>query len=302
MSNDPSNGTEVADLSIDAKNTVIASDRTGGGEQRHGPVDGGSSASDDPETKDRNTPAAAQIAAAVIDRIPAARGGSGGIGRRSSATRSGSGLVWRQASRRSGAGGGLDRRAGGEEHQGEGKLSSSRRRPRQESRSCSEGGAMAVLAIASSVDGVGAGYQSEGSAGGWRDNGRVGEAPVGPTMAAGNAIRGRRSSGALSAEAAVETLQNGGNGEVALRAGRSGGGGSAGRQSGGGGVAGQRRSGHVPSPLVRLGRACRGRRPSGVLAAAIAAAALQDGGNDGGGPARRRRRRRQLSRRAATWA
>ena len=103
MSNGPSNGTEVADLSIDAKNAVIASDRTGGGEQRHGLIDSGSSASDDPETKDRSIPAAAPIAAAEIDQIPAARGGSGGGGRQSSATRSGSGRpggsppgAWRQ--------------------------------------------------------------------------------------------------------------------------------------------------------------------------------------------------------------
>ena len=36
VSDVPSIGAEVTDLSVDAKNTVIASDLTGGGEQRHG--------------------------------------------------------------------------------------------------------------------------------------------------------------------------------------------------------------------------------------------------------------------------
>ena len=92
----PSFGAEVADLSVDAKNTVIASDRTGGDEQRHGPVDGGSSASEDPEIKGRNILAAARGAAAMIGRIPKARRSRGGSDRQSSglspvATRSGGG-------------------------------------------------------------------------------------------------------------------------------------------------------------------------------------------------------------------
>ena len=59
-------------------------------------------------------------------------------------------------------------------------------------------------------------------------------------------------------------------------------------EHGGGDSAGQRRSGRVPSPLFRLGSACRGRRLSDVLAAETAAATPQDGGDDGGGFARRR--------------
>ena len=120
-SDDPSIGAEVTDLSVDAKNTVIASDRTGGGEQRHGLVDGGSSASEDPEIKGRSIPAAARRAAAVTDRIPAARRSSGGSDRQSSAARPGSDPVRRQFFPADG-GGGLGRRAGGEGHQGEGKL------------------------------------------------------------------------------------------------------------------------------------------------------------------------------------
>ena len=45
-SGDPRIRAEVTDLSIDAKNTMIASDRTGGSECRHGPVDGDSPASE----------------------------------------------------------------------------------------------------------------------------------------------------------------------------------------------------------------------------------------------------------------
>ena len=47
--------------------------------------------------------------------------------------------------------------------------------------------------------------------------GRPAKLQLGPTAAAGIAKRGRRSSGALSAEKAVATLQNGGNGAAALR-------------------------------------------------------------------------------------
>ena len=106
MPDDPGIGDEVTDLSVDAKNTVIASDLTGGGEQRHGPVNGGSSASVDPEIKDRSIPAAAQMAAAVIDRIQPARGSNGGSDRQPSATRSSNVPVRRQSSRRSEAGAG----------------------------------------------------------------------------------------------------------------------------------------------------------------------------------------------------
>ena len=111
----------MTDLSVDAKNTVIASNRIGGGEQRHGPVHGGSSASEDPEIKGRSILAAARRAAAVINRVPAARMSSGGSDRRSSAARPGSDPVRRQSYPADG-GGGLGRRAAGDGHQGEGKL------------------------------------------------------------------------------------------------------------------------------------------------------------------------------------
>ena len=44
---------------------------------------------------------------------------------------------------------------------------------------CPDEGASMVLAATSTVDGVGAGGRSEGSAGGRRDGERIGEAPVG---------------------------------------------------------------------------------------------------------------------------
>ena len=52
-SGDPSIRAEETDLSIDAKNTMIASDRTGGSERNHGPVGGDSQASEEPEIKNR---------------------------------------------------------------------------------------------------------------------------------------------------------------------------------------------------------------------------------------------------------
>ena len=175
MSNDPSNGTEVADLSIDAKNAVIASDRTGGGEQRHGLVDSGSSASDDPETKDRSILAAAPIAAAaVVSR------------RRLDPVAAGLAAVLPALG---GRGKGLDPRAGDEEHQGARTNSAhpGRGHARRVGRAlvgCSGSPGNSVLSRRrwSSLS-------TKGSAGGWRDKGRVGEAPVGPEAAAGNAIR-----------------------------------------------------------------------------------------------------------------
>ena len=96
MSDVPRFGAEVTDLSVDAKNTVIASDRTGGDEQRHGSFVGGSSASEDPEIKGRKSLAAARGAAAMFGRIPEARRSRGGSDDQSSglspvATRSGGG-------------------------------------------------------------------------------------------------------------------------------------------------------------------------------------------------------------------
>ena len=57
---------------------MIASDRTGDGERRRGPVDGGSSASKEPEIKGRSILAVARRAAAEIVPTPAARRSSGG--------------------------------------------------------------------------------------------------------------------------------------------------------------------------------------------------------------------------------
>ena len=103
---------------------MIASDRTSGGEQRHGPVDGGSSASEEPEIKGRSTLAVARRAAAVID--PASAGHVGAAAAtivRSSAARPDSSPARRQFYRRSEVGGGvLDRRATGVGHQGGGDL------------------------------------------------------------------------------------------------------------------------------------------------------------------------------------
>ena len=67
-SDDPRIGAEVTDLSVDAKNTVIASDLTGGGEQRHG---WSTVARQRRSTlkSNKRSPAAAQLTAAVIVRI-----------------------------------------------------------------------------------------------------------------------------------------------------------------------------------------------------------------------------------------
>ena len=148
---------------------------------------------------------------------------------------------------------------------------------------------------------MGAGDRSEGSAGGRRDGGRAGEAPVGPTAAAGSAKRGRRSSGALSTETAVATLQNCGNGRrhcgmaeaaaVILQEGRT-------------AAAALQDSGGLGASLLLYSDwgELVAARSSGALAAKTAAAALQDGENDGGGSARRRRRRRRFCKAAETAA
>ena len=82
---------------------MIASDRTGDGDRRRGPVDGGSSASKEPEIKGRSILAVARRAAAEIVPTPAARRSSGGGDRPV-------------------VGGGLDRRTTGVRHQGGGDL------------------------------------------------------------------------------------------------------------------------------------------------------------------------------------
>ena len=71
-SGDPRIRAEVTDLSIDAKNTMIASDRTGGSERRHGPVDGDSPASEEPVIKSRGCSSGGSTGGGSV------RSGSGG--------------------------------------------------------------------------------------------------------------------------------------------------------------------------------------------------------------------------------
>ena len=115
---------------------MIASDRTGDGERRRGPVAGGSSAWKEPEIKGRSVLAVARRAAAEIVPTPVARRSSG----------SGDRPV---------VGGRLDRRTIGVRHQGGGDLHVSvGRRSRLAVRRDQEG-AVADLATASRGDGDG---------------------------------------------------------------------------------------------------------------------------------------------------
>ena len=61
-------GAEVTDLSVDAKNKVIASDLTGGGRTASRLVNGARQRRSTLKSNKRS-PAAAQLTAAVIDRI-----------------------------------------------------------------------------------------------------------------------------------------------------------------------------------------------------------------------------------------